>query len=93
MRDPARAGGLREHGVEIAVGELRDRETLDAATAGMDAVFRFAAVFRKEVRGQEIWDIKVVGSRTSRGLRAGGVKRFVHCSGTSVSACPQDADD
>ena len=85
VRDPARAGGLREQGVEIAVGELRDRATLDAATAGVDTVFHFAAVFRKEVPRQEIWDTNVGGLENLLEASArAGVKRFVHCSSTSV---------
>ena len=85
VRDPARAGGLREQGVEIAVGELRDRTTLGAATAGVDTVFHFAAVFRKEVPRQEIWDTNVGGLENLLEASArAGVKRFVHCSSTSV---------
>ena len=85
VRDPARVGALRQQGIETAVGDLRDPATLDAATAGVDTVFHFAAVFRKEVPRQEIWDTNVCGiENLLRASARSGVKRFVHCSSTSV---------
>jgi uncharacterized protein YbjT (DUF2867 family) len=41
--DPAKVQGLRDAGVEIAVGDLRDRGSLDRACAGVAAVVETAA--------------------------------------------------
>lgn len=39
VRDPERAKGLAEAGVELVAGDMGDRETIAAATEGVDAVF------------------------------------------------------
>jgi nucleoside-diphosphate-sugar epimerase len=85
VRDPSQANQLREQGVEVAQGNLLDPPSLRAATAGIDTVFHFAAVFRKEVPRREIWATNVDGIRNLLEAATGsGVKRFIHCSSTSV---------
>ena len=85
VRDAACADALRTQGIETTVGDLRDRATLDAATAGVDTVFHIAAIFRKEVPREEIWNTNVRGIENLADASAqSGVKRFVHCSSTSV---------
>ena len=39
VRDPAKAQGLRDQGVEVVIGDLDKPETLDAALSGVDKVF------------------------------------------------------
>ena len=39
VRDPAKAQGLRDQGVEVVTGDLDKPETLDAAFSGVDKVF------------------------------------------------------
>jgi dihydroflavonol-4-reductase len=85
VRNPARVNALREQGIETQLGDVRDRASLEAATAGIDTIFHFAAVFRKEVSRDEIWSTNVIGIENLlfAAVRS-GVRRFVHCSSTSV---------
>jgi nucleoside-diphosphate-sugar epimerase len=85
VRDLARASELREHGVETMLGDLRDRASLERATADVDTIYHFAAVFRQEVPRKEIWRTNVDGIENLLDAAArSGVKRFIHCSSTSV---------
>jgi len=85
VRSSARAIALRQQGIETRLGDLRDRAALEAATAGIDIVYHFAAVFRKEVSRKEVWDTNVHGLENLLAAAAqSGVTRFVHCSSTSV---------
>jgi nucleoside-diphosphate-sugar epimerase len=85
VRDPPQAQRLRSLGVEIAPGNLLQPNSLQAATDGVDIVFHFAAVFRKEVPRREIWATNVDGIQNLlEAATRSGVKRFIHCSSTSV---------
>jgi len=85
VRDLARASELREHGVETMLGDLCDRASLNRTTADVDTIYHFAAVFRKEVPRKEIWRTNVDGVENLLDAAAhSGVKRFIHCSSTSV---------
>jgi nucleoside-diphosphate-sugar epimerase len=46
VRDPARAEPLRERGVEVVEGDVRDVSTLSGALDGVGAVVHLAAAFR-----------------------------------------------
>lgn len=46
VRDPARAAGLRDGGIELAPGDLLDTDSLRAAVRGVDAIVHCAAFFR-----------------------------------------------
>ena len=48
VRDPSRAGDLEAAGIELVTGDIRDRMSLDAASAGVEAVYHIAAVYRHE---------------------------------------------
>jgi nucleoside-diphosphate-sugar epimerase len=85
VRDPARADELRRQGIEVALGNLLEPASLEAATDGVDTVFHFAAVFRKEVPRREIWTTNVVGAEhLLEAAERAGARRFIHCSSTSV---------
>ena len=85
VRDARQCAPLEQQGIETALGNLHDPAALQAATAGIDVVFHFAAVFRKEVSKQEIWQTNVCGIENLLNAAAeSGVARFVHCSSTSV---------
>ncbi len=66
--DKARAAGAQE----VAVGDLRDRRALDAALAGVDAIFYVAPVFQK--------DEAELGKGVVAAAKAAGVRRFVFSS-------------
>jgi nucleoside-diphosphate-sugar epimerase len=85
VRDDNRAELLRQQGIEIAHGDLLDPDTLRQATSGIRTVYHFAAVFRQEVPSKEIWATNVTGIENLLDAAArSGVKRFIHCSSTSV---------
>lgn len=77
--DPARVEALRrELGAEIIVGDLRDRESLDSACAGVDVVFSTATSIIRE------GEISAVDGEGQLNLvdaaRGAGVTRFLYVS-------------
>jgi nucleoside-diphosphate-sugar epimerase len=86
VRDPNRCAELRRWDVDVAVGDLRDRQCLEQAVEGIDVVYHIAALFRPENRShREMWDINVQGTENllDAALKS-GVQRFVHCSTIGV---------
>ncbi|MFN8390606.1 MAG: NAD-dependent epimerase/dehydratase family protein [Bdellovibrionota bacterium] len=82
VRSEANAADLRLPGVEIVLGELRDRASLDRAVAGISGIFHIAAIFRQAGFPEEVFfDINANGTRNLfEAAIAAGVKRIVHCS-------------
>ncbi|MET7388339.1 NAD-dependent epimerase/dehydratase family protein [Streptomyces sp. NPDC005529] len=80
VRDEARAAAVAGLGAEIAVGDLRDAETLGKALAGVDAVVNIAAAFRgvpdEEARAVN----RDAALELGRAAEASGVRRFVQVS-------------
>ena len=73
VSDPKQAGMVREHGAdEVAVGDLRDRESLAAALKGVDRVFYIAPAF--------LADEAAVGKSVVDAAIKAGVRRFVFSS-------------
>jgi nucleoside-diphosphate-sugar epimerase len=86
IRDENRCSELRRRGVEIVTGDLRDPESLQRATSGIDVVYHIAALFRPEnVSRKEMWENNVQGTKNmlDASVKA-GVQRFVHCSTIGV---------
>ncbi|MFD5720982.1 NAD-dependent epimerase/dehydratase family protein [Streptomyces sp. NPDC127036] len=80
VRDEARATALAGLGAEIAVGDLRDADTLGKALAGVDAVVNIAAAFRG-VPDEEAWAVnRDAALELGRAAEASGVARFVQVS-------------
>jgi uncharacterized protein YbjT (DUF2867 family) len=76
--DPARVEALRELGAETVVGDLRDRESLDRACAGVDVVFSTATSI---IREGEISAVDGEGQlNLVAAARDAGVTRFVYLS-------------
>jgi len=73
VRDAKQGEEVRKHGAsEIAVGDLRDRASLDAALNGVDAVFYIAPAF---LLGEaEVGQVMVEAAKQA------GVRRFVFSS-------------
>jgi nucleoside-diphosphate-sugar epimerase len=73
-------------GIEIATGDLTDRNSLDAAMSGVDTVYHIAALYREEgVSKQRFWDVNVTGTKNLiEAAGKAGVLRFVHCSTVGV---------
>lgn len=73
IRDPKQSDEARKHGAsEIAIGDLRDRASLDEALDGMDAVFYIAPAF---LPGEA-----EVGQGMVDAAKRAGVRRFVFSS-------------
>jgi nucleoside-diphosphate-sugar epimerase len=86
VRDPHGAQGLKAAGIELAIGDLRDRTALDAAAAGVDVVYNIAAVYRQAGISKETYravNATAVGSVVEAAAR-GGARRVVHCSTVGV---------
>ena len=86
VREGSNSAALEELGVELAIGDLRDRATLRSALSGVDMVYHIAASFRTEhmPRG-DMWKTNVQGTRDLLELsHEAGVQRFVHCSSVGV---------
>jgi len=86
VRDPNRCSELRRWGVDLAIGDLRDPESLKRATKGIDVVYHIAALFRPEnVSRKEMWETNVEGTRNilEAAIRT-GAQRFIHCSTVGV---------
>ncbi|MEW1566766.1 MULTISPECIES: NAD(P)-dependent oxidoreductase [unclassified Streptomyces] len=80
VRDETRATALAGLGAEIAVGDLRDADTLGKALAGVDAVVNIAAAFRG-VPDEEAWAVnRDAALELGRAAEASGVARFVQVS-------------
>jgi UDP-glucose 4-epimerase len=80
VRDPARAAGLREAGVELAVGDLLDVASLGPAARGVDAVVHCAAFFRGAT-AEQAHAVNDVGTQhLASAARGASVKRFIFTS-------------
>lgn len=77
-----RAHGLSAAGVEVAIGDLRDPRSLDAACHGVDVVYHIAATYRTAGQPASAYrEINVEGTRRLlEAAAARGVGRVVHCS-------------
>ncbi len=92
------ATGLRQTGIEIVPGDLRDGASLKDAVQDIDTVYHIAAVYREEnIPRKMFWDVNVDGTRNLLvASKQAGVKRFVHCSTVGVQgeiANPPAAED
>jgi nucleoside-diphosphate-sugar epimerase len=80
VRDPARAAGLRDDGVELIAGDLLDTDSLVAAVRGVDAVVHCAAFFRGATP-EQAHAVNDLGTRhLADAARAASVGRFVFTS-------------
>ena len=86
VRDPKRSKELQELGVDIAIGDLRDYDSLVKAAEGIDIIYSFAAIFRQEnVSKKDFRATNVQGIKNllDAAVKA-GVPRLAHCSSTGV---------
>ena len=86
VRAGSGAGRLAGLAVEQVEGDLRDRESLRRAVAGVEVVFHVAALY--ELARQDrarIFEVNVEGTRAlMEAALAGGVERVVHTSSTAA---------
>lgn len=80
VRDEARAGDLRQAGIELVRGDLLEPSSLDAAVRGVDAVVHCAAFFRGAT-AKQAHSVNDLGTRhLADAAGAAKVKRFVFIS-------------
>jgi nucleoside-diphosphate-sugar epimerase len=86
VRESSSTAPLEKLGVELAIGDLRDRSTLRTAVSGVDMVYHIAASFRIEhPTHDDMWTTNVQGTQDLLEVsHAAGVQRFVHCSSVGV---------
>ena len=84
VRDPGKAGRLRELGCAIESGDLSSRPALAAAMEGCDAVFHVAAIYRNGVprsKRDELFAANVTGTENALDAAVdAGVGRIVYVS-------------
>jgi dihydroflavonol-4-reductase len=84
VRDPGKAGRLRELGCAIVEGDLSSRPALAAAMDGCDAVFHVAAIYRNGVprsKRDELFAANVTGTENALDAAVdAGVGRIVYVS-------------
>lgn len=82
VRDPARAGGLADAGVELVAGDLDDAPALDKICAGADGLFHVAGWYKVGSRTPELGRrVNVDGTRNAlEAARRNGVRRVAYTS-------------
>src|SRR5579884_3734611 len=63
VRNSATAAGLRERGVEVIVGDMRDREVLESALREVGTVFHCAAAVGDHFSRRELFAQNLEGAR------------------------------
>ena len=79
--DPAKVDKLRNNGVTIAVGDLKDRSSLDAACQGVTTVISTASATLSRQEGDTIQTVDLEGqTRLVDAAKAVGVEQFIFIS-------------
>lgn len=88
VRDPGRAGGLRDLGVDLVVGDLDDTAALDRLLAGVDGFFHVAAWYKHGRREHAaLRRANVDGTRNAlEAARRAGVPRTVYTSTIAINS-------
>jgi nucleoside-diphosphate-sugar epimerase len=86
VRDRRRAADLESSGIEIVEGDVRDRDALARAVAGVERVYHIAAIYRQA--GLPAESYRAVNALAVRDVieaaASAGVRRVVHCSTVGV---------
>jgi nucleoside-diphosphate-sugar epimerase len=86
VRDENRAVPLREAGITVVPGDIRDRAAVARAAAGAEVIYHIAALYRQA--GLAAGEYRAVNAEAPgtivRAARAAGVRRVVHCSTVGV---------
>jgi nucleoside-diphosphate-sugar epimerase len=85
VRDPAKAAGLCERGIDVIVGDIRDADAVRRAVQGVDVVHHCAAAVGAHFTGREIRETNLGGvRRLLEEARAASVGRVVLLSSVNV---------
>ncbi|HEY7827673.1 MAG TPA: complex I NDUFA9 subunit family protein [Candidatus Limnocylindrales bacterium] len=84
LPEPARTG------VELRLGDVTDRASLDAAVAGSEAVIHLVAIPRDRGDGRQLERVNVEGTRNLiAAAEAAGVRRYIHQGALGVVDDPR----
>ena len=86
VRDPRRAAGLAESGIELAAGDLRDAASVREALRDVTVAYNVAALYREAGLPDDTYfevNARAVASLIASAADA-GVRRVVHCSTVGV---------
>jgi nucleoside-diphosphate-sugar epimerase len=86
VRERERARDLEAAGLEVAVGDLRDRAAIELALQNVDVVYHIAAIYRQAgvtAATYRAVNATAVGEIVEAASRA-GARRVVHCSTVGV---------
>jgi len=89
--DQAKVDALKEHGVELVQGDLRDRASLDAACQGVKTVISTVSSmpFSYQPGENDIQSVDLGGvTSLIDAARAAGLERFIYTSFTPDLDCP-----
>ena len=86
VRNRDKAGPLAEAGIEVAVGDITNRDQLRDAMRGVDVVYNIAALYRQAGLAKDVYrQVNAVGAgAVVEAAAASGAKRVVHCSTVGV---------
>jgi nucleoside-diphosphate-sugar epimerase len=87
VRDPARATGLADQGVELVPGDLDAAAALDRLCDGVDGLFHVAGWYKLGQRDPSVGDrVNVEGTRNAlAAAQRAGVAKVVHTSTVAVN--------
>jgi nucleoside-diphosphate-sugar epimerase len=78
---------LKKLGVNLVLGDIRDKNLVDKAVIDMDIVYHLAAVWREGggIPNEIFWNVNVNGTKNllEASLQA-NIERFIHCSTCGV---------
>lgn len=82
VRGESQADELRQRGIEVVCGDLRDHEVIRRAVAGVKGIYHIAAMFREANQpDRAYYEVNADVPRDLLSIAAdAGVKRVIHCS-------------
>jgi nucleoside-diphosphate-sugar epimerase len=86
VRSAEKAAALSARGVDIVLGDMKDKESLARAVQGVTGIFHIGAVFREaKLPDSEFFAVNVEGTRHlfEAAIKA-GVPRLIYCSTNGV---------
>ncbi|MEO8484683.1 MAG: NAD-dependent epimerase/dehydratase family protein [Acidobacteriota bacterium] len=86
VRNAAQRSVWAEAGLDVAIGDLRDRESLVRAAAGVEVIYNIAALYREAGLPADSYRAVNADGVVSllEAARAVGTRRVVHCSTVGV---------
>ncbi len=92
LRDPAKAKGLGELGVDCRIVDIKSKEQVQENLTGVEKIFHIAAAYRSEHADRD--EFRLVNVEATRNLLEAathhGVQRFIHCSTVGVQGTIDD---